>query len=257
MAEESTFGRRPDYARHEHPVRYTVALEPHHKTWLFALDVPGALPPDTRLRGDLQLRALRPIGERYHYEMLSWVDFRYGERTSRGALDRALAYPAQRNPRVVALGRQWATETTDQRDILLKALRLYNREFSYTLEPPLLDPVNPYDDFVFHSKQGFCEHFSGSFALLMRPTIVGLEIVCPWPMGSATSSYAREAMPSSTNLCRGISPIASSTRSSAMPSRRSMSTMRRRVRSDVMPMPLPVPLISRSIARRRGSGPRA
>jgi protein-glutamine gamma-glutamyltransferase len=183
MAEEAMFGRRPDYARHEQPVRYTVALEPHHKTWLFALDVPGALPPDTRLRADLQLRSLRPIGERYRYEMLSWVDFRYGERTSRGALDRALAYPAQRNPRVVALGRQWAAETKDPRDILLKALRLYNREFSYTLEPPLLDPVNPYDDFVFHSKQGFCEHFSGSFALLMRAAGIPARIVTGYQGG--------------------------------------------------------------------------
>ena len=34
-----------------------------------------------------------------------------------------------------------------------RAIQLYNREFTYTLEPPLLDPRDPYDDFLFDSKR--------------------------------------------------------------------------------------------------------
>jgi len=60
-------------------------------------------------------------------------------------------------------------------------------------------------------------------------------------MGSGESSYARIASASSTKMCRGTAFIAASTISSRMPSARSRSIMRARVRSDVMPIPL-VPL---------------
>jgi hypothetical protein len=115
--------------------------------------------------------------------MMSWLDYRFGESASSGQLARALAYPPSRNPRTVALGRQWAAESPNPRDIVLKAMRFYNREFTYTLEPPVLDAASPYDDFLFRSKQGFCEHFSGSFALLMRAAGVPARVVTGYQGG--------------------------------------------------------------------------
>jgi transglutaminase-like putative cysteine protease len=44
----------------------------------------------------------------------------------------------------------------------------FSQSFTYTLEPPKLDVQDPYDDFLFNTKLGFCEHFSGAFTLLMR-----------------------------------------------------------------------------------------
>jgi transglutaminase-like putative cysteine protease len=183
MGEEPMYTRRPDYPRRERPVSYTVQLEPHNKNWIFALDVPATLPPETVLRGDLQMRSMRLITDRHRYEMTSYIDYRYGENAGRGLLARALAYPRSHNPRTVALGQQWAAETSNPRAILLKALRLYNKDFTYTLEPPALDTENPYDDFLFNSKQGFCEHFSGSFALLMRAAGVPARVVTGYQGG--------------------------------------------------------------------------
>lgn len=42
-----------------------------------------------------------------------------------------------------------------------------HQHFAYTLQPGLLGQ-NRIDDFLFQSKQGFCEHYASSFALLMR-----------------------------------------------------------------------------------------
>jgi transglutaminase-like putative cysteine protease len=174
---------RLNYARRERPVRYAVTLEPHNKTWLFALDVPAVLPPDTYALGDLQVRDRRPVSERKRYEMSSYLDFKYGERTPQWALQSALHFDESRNPRTVALGRQWARETRDPRALLALAFQYFNREFTYTLEPPLLDERNPYDDFLFQSKQGFCEHYAGSFALLMRAAGVPARIVTGYQGG--------------------------------------------------------------------------
>ena len=45
----------PEFTAHGPPVAYKVTLEPHSKRWLFALDVPGKVPPRAFASADLQL----------------------------------------------------------------------------------------------------------------------------------------------------------------------------------------------------------
>lgn len=171
------------YAVARNATRYVVTMEPSNKNWLFALDVPAAVPPNAYSLVDLQLRSRRPGDERRRYEMTSWLDYRYGEDAGPLSLKWATRFDETRNPRTVALGRQWARENPDPHAILDRAIQLYNREFTYTLDPPLLDPRDPYDDFLFHSKRGFCEHYAGSFALLMRAAGIPARVVTGYQGG--------------------------------------------------------------------------
>lgn len=171
------------YSRGRNPTRYAVTLEPHNKNWLFALDVPATLPPGSILLHDRQLRQRQPVRDRKRYEMESYLDYRYGEGAQRGSLRESLRFDESRNPRTIALGRQWARESGDPRELLQKAFTYFNREFVYTLEPPLLDARNPYDAFLFESKQGFCEHYAGSFALAMRAAGIPARVVTGYQGG--------------------------------------------------------------------------
>ena len=182
MAAFSAQGQR-NYSRYERPSMYTVTLEPHNKTWMFALDVPATYPEGTQLLSDLQLRHRRPITERMRYEMMSFLNYRYGENTNPPQINRALRFDDTRNPRLVALGRQWAKENPDPRMLLQRAAQFFGTGFTYTLEPPPLDRTNPYDDFVFNSRQGFCEHFAGAFTLLMRAAGVPSRVVTGYQGG--------------------------------------------------------------------------
>ncbi len=176
--------QKTDYARRERSTAYAVTLEPHNKTWLFALDVPASLPPGSLLMGDLQLRSHRPVTERTRYEMSSYLDYKYGHGASAASRRQALQFDPERNPRTVALGRQWGRDAAgDPRALLAIAFQHFNREFTYTLEPPLLDPRDPYDDFLFESKKGFCEHYAGTFALLMRAAGVPTRVVTGYQGG--------------------------------------------------------------------------
>jgi transglutaminase-like putative cysteine protease len=172
-----------NYTRAQRPVRYTVTLEPSNKNWLFALDVPATVPRGSYMLADLQLRSHRPLDERLRYDMQSFLTYRFGEQM--GPLQQRwhLRFDESRNPRTVALGRQWARELREPRAILDRAIQLYNREFIYTLEPPLLDMRNPYDDFLFNTKRGFCEHYAGSFALLMRAAGIPARVVTGYQGG--------------------------------------------------------------------------
>jgi transglutaminase-like putative cysteine protease len=171
------------YSKSEIPVRYSITVEPHGKHWLFSLDVPGTIPPGSGVRHDLQLRAVRPVDQRLRYEMVSYLDYRYGEKLSGGWRDFALRFDEQRNPRTIALGRQWAAELRDPAAIVNRAFQHFNREFTYTLEPPILGDRHPYDEFLFETKRGFCEHYAGSFALLMRAAGIPSRIVTGYQGG--------------------------------------------------------------------------
>ena len=192
MSDFTAFGR-PEYASASRPSRYSVILEPNGKPWLFALDVPGALPKlespdlserdrDTLMLADLQLRARRPLESRVRYDMTSWLDYRYGEALTAQARELYTRIEGDANPRTRALGRQWAAETPDKRELINRAFSLFNTQFTYTLDPPLLGD-NPYDEFLFNTKLGFCEHYAGSFALLMRAAGIPARVVTGYQGG--------------------------------------------------------------------------
>ncbi len=172
-----------NYSKRERRVSYTVTLEPHQKTWLFALDVPALIPPGAHEQADLQLRDRQPVTERKRYEMSSYLDYKYGERMSQVGLQPYLRFPEDRNPRTIAMARQWARESADTRALLATVFQFYNREFSYTLEPPMLDRRDPFDDFLFQTKTGFCEHYAGSFALVMRAAGIPARVVTGYQGG--------------------------------------------------------------------------
>ncbi|HXZ48884.1 MAG TPA: DUF3488 and transglutaminase-like domain-containing protein [Usitatibacter sp.] len=181
----------PQLARAQQPARYDVLLEPSSKPYLFAIDAPAKAPPDAIETADMQLRARRPTDERRRYEMTSWLDYRYGAGESPEALRRASAFDPARNPRTVALGRSWAAADPDPRAIVERAIQLFNREFTYTLEPPALGRRDPYDDFLFGTKRGFCEHYAGSFALLMRAAGIPARVVTGY-QGGEVNPFSNE-----------------------------------------------------------------
>ena len=181
------------YTRSERPVRYVVTVEPHGMHWLFSLDVPGTVPAFAGLRHDLQIRSVRPVDVRVRYEMTSWLDYRYGENLPAMFRKLALSFDERRNPRTVALGRQWAAESATPTEVLGRALRLFNSQFTYTLEPPLLTSDDPYDEFLFEAKRGFCEHYAGSFALLMRAAGIPSRVVTGY-QGGEVNPLSRELL---------------------------------------------------------------
>ena len=174
------FGR---YASASRRVRYEVIEEPTTRNQVFALDAPASPPSDAIVRSDLEIRTRRPITEARRYEMSSWLDYKYGVDEDPAVLREASAYDPERNPRTVALGRRWAAQTHDPHEIIQRAIQLYNRAFTYTLEPPQLDPRDPYDDFLFNTRRGFCEHYAGSFALLMRAAGIPTRVVTGYQGG--------------------------------------------------------------------------
>ncbi|WP_339095117.1 transglutaminaseTgpA domain-containing protein [Deinococcus sp. VB343] len=154
---------------------YTTTLEPSGKPWLLTLDVPMNYPRPTILTSGFQTVTLRPSGLRTRYDWQSRAA-RLGRIESSERLNFDLLLPAGQNPQALALAAQWRTLEPRQR--VQAALEyLQNNNFSYTLSPPKLPAENRVDAFLFGTRQGFCEHYSSAFAVLMRAAGVPARVV--------------------------------------------------------------------------------
>jgi len=176
----------PRIAAEGDAVRYEITLEPHHRRWLFALDLPAVAPPHSIVGTDYQIYSVRPVNNRLRYDMTSFLNARFGAVESRFALNRALQNPSRANPRAKELGRALRQKHADDQSIINEMLGMFRRNFVYTLEPPLLGE-HPVDEFLFSTRTGFCEHYASAFAVVMRAAGIPTRIVTGYQGGEVNA----------------------------------------------------------------------
>ncbi len=173
------------------PVAYTVTLEPHNQRWLYALEMPaqtsgqdaGQGTKQSWMTSDYQLLTRNPIRQRIRYDMVSYPQYKIMTLT-RGERRTLLQLPGQQHPKTKELMQQWRNEGLSENQIIARALSLFNQDdFYYTLNPPLLinDRV---DDFLFDTKQGFCEHYASAFVVMMRAAGIPARVVLGYQGGA-------------------------------------------------------------------------
>jgi transglutaminase-like putative cysteine protease len=164
-------------------VAYEVTLEPHNKRWLFALDLPGKVPPRAFMSTDYQLFSTRPVNNRLRYDMTSYLNPVYGGNESSRALRRALYLPEGSSPRAQELAHELRTKYSDDGAIVDAVLSMFREQkFYYTLTPPLLGD-QPVDEFLFATRSGFCEHYASAFTVLMRAAGIPARVVTGYQGG--------------------------------------------------------------------------
>jgi protein-glutamine gamma-glutamyltransferase len=164
---------------------YAVTLEPHDKTWLFALDLPGIVPTGAVATDDFQIHNRVPVRNRTRYAMRSYTALTAGREERPGVLLAARQLPADTNPRARALATDWTRENPVPEAVAARALALFRQQpFVYTLSPPLLAD-NPVDRFLFDTRRGFCEHYAAAFVFLMRAAGVPARVVTGYQGGEA------------------------------------------------------------------------
>jgi len=145
---------------------YTISLEPHNNRWLFALDLPGKIPPWTTMHADYTLFFRRPVNKSRRYEMVSFTGYNTGGLKQPAA--EWIELPKSGNPQARQLAARLVRQTSDTDAAVDRVLEYFRTNgFAYTLKPPVLG-ADPIDDFLFRSKKGFCEHFASTFAFMMR-----------------------------------------------------------------------------------------
>jgi len=172
---------------------YEMTLEPNRLPLLPLLEATPSNDSDgPRLEGlrafqrsDLQWSTERPVTDRLRLTARAYLDHRHGPQTDELSLRDYVDLPAGYNPRTLA----WAealrndpryADASHERlvDAVLETIR---RGFTYTLTPGTYGDDNEsrfaIDEFWLDRKQGFCEHFSTAFVVVMRALDIPARVV--------------------------------------------------------------------------------
>ncbi|SDH76511.1 DUF3488 and transglutaminase-like domain-containing protein [Janthinobacterium sp. YR213] len=181
---------RIDIALEGQPSQYEVTLQASGQRRIFALDVPRSI---ERLPGNpyvvssaLEVLTVQPITSTVRYRASSQPSYRLQAGLSVAQQQPWLALPAGSNPRSVAWARALrghGAQALAPADAIAAVLQHFRRApFRYTLQPPLLGK-HGVDDFLFTTQAGFCEHYAGSFVVLMRAMGIPARVVTGYQGG--------------------------------------------------------------------------
>jgi transglutaminase-like putative cysteine protease len=168
-------------------IDYSIIVEPHGQPWLFSLMTPQTVENTSnsiRITPDSLLMNRIPIAQRMRYQVRSALQIDWPEAPQLNKLQRDLytRLPRNRNPQTRALADSWRSQGLNDGQIIAQALALFNREFTYTLQPPLLGQ-HSVDEFLLVTKRGFCEHFASSFSFLLRAAGIPARVIVGYQGG--------------------------------------------------------------------------
>jgi transglutaminase-like putative cysteine protease len=166
-------------------IHYDVTLQPSHRHWMFALDVPVDAPEGAVMGADHTLWSSKPIDQTLHYRVASATDYQLApEQLDSRIRAAALELPAGFDPGARALAERWRNAAgSDDAAVVRDALALFHDGgFAYDLDAPPLDR-NSIDDFLFNTKTGFCEHYASAFTFLMRAADIPARVVVGYQGG--------------------------------------------------------------------------
>jgi transglutaminase-like putative cysteine protease len=93
-----------------------------------------------------------------------------------------LTLPETFNPRTVERARLWRRMASEDRAYIDRVLAWFNAEHAYSITAPPLGRHTA-DEFLFDTKEGYCEHFSSAFVILMRAAGIPARVVTGYAGG--------------------------------------------------------------------------
>jgi transglutaminase-like putative cysteine protease len=169
------------------PTQYRVMLEPNGRNWAFALDMAREWTGDRNLRmgSDYQLGTFfgGPSARRLDYEVTSYIDYSAREPLTENERNLFRNLPEDSSPRARALAASWVTDQPSPQLVIDRAMDyLRSQPFQYTLTPPALG-AQPVDEFLFETREGFCEHYASALTVLLRAAGLPARVVTGYQGG--------------------------------------------------------------------------
>jgi transglutaminase-like putative cysteine protease len=168
------------------PTSYRVMLDTNGRNWAFALDMPASWSGASSLRmgSDYQLGSFFGTQRtRLDYRVTSYVDYSAREPITERERRTFTALPPDSNPRTRALAATFVADGANAKEVIARTMDyLRSQPFAYTLTPPPLG-AQPVDEFLFETREGFCEHYASALTVLLRSAGLPARVVLGYQGG--------------------------------------------------------------------------
>lgn len=160
------------------PIYYNVILEPTQQPWIFGLHLAEDQSNKYFQSRNFELFNNGLITQRTSYDLRSWRSNQTDVTLLDSGRRRTTSLPDDDgNEQSRRFAQQLRSSVNSDRDYVYAVLANFQQsEFYYTLNPSLLGD-NRIDDFLFNTREGFCEHYASSFAYLMRAVGIPSRVV--------------------------------------------------------------------------------
>ena len=174
-------------------INYTVTVDKQESRWLPMLELPLAYPSGPGVERTLYLTDAQQIGVRgvpngaLQYRAQALVRGTYNAPQPTETSVDVQTGPREWNPRTRAFAANLASRFPEPRSRIVALLKTFNAEqFYYTLKPPLYGAdkdITAIDEFLFDGRRGFCEHYAGSTAFILRASGIPARVVTGYQGG--------------------------------------------------------------------------
>lgn len=148
---------------------YRLLQEPSNQLWRFGLDLAIPQEADTGLTWDFRVVGKKTVSALTSYEVKSYPKATLDPTLPLWLRQRETKIPEEDNPRTILFAKElYDTSATDFEFIQKLLSHIRGNNFSYTLEPPILNTKNSIDQFWFDSQAGFCMHYAGALTYMLR-----------------------------------------------------------------------------------------
>ncbi|MBL4820480.1 MAG: DUF3488 domain-containing transglutaminase family protein [Gammaproteobacteria bacterium] len=158
-------------------IQYNIILEPTRQPWLYGLHLAEPLSAGISRGYKYELFDDKLVTQRKSYDLQSFRKYETDLQLPDSLRNRSIELPEEGNERSKELATSLRAGVESDRDFVYTVLSLFQQqEFYYTLNPPLLGD-NRIDDFLFNTREGFCEHYASAFTYMMRAAGVPARVV--------------------------------------------------------------------------------
>jgi protein-glutamine gamma-glutamyltransferase len=95
-----------------------------------------------------------------------------------------LRLPQKMDPQITDLAAKVTASLANSYDKSIAIQNYLRNNYSYSLNPPSIEPDDPVGSFLFKSKQGYCEYFAAAMVLMLRSANVPARIVNGFQTGT-------------------------------------------------------------------------
>ncbi|KAA8735519.1 DUF3488 domain-containing protein [Acinetobacter qingfengensis] len=164
---------------------YYLIMQPSQQAWFYALDFSLASKP-LILQSDLSWRLPFNLNQQQQFQLAYLLPQpKIDVELPIDKIRQNIQLPSSENPQSQQFAQQLFLQSgQDPQKYAQAVLHWFNtQQFSYTLSPPLLQDNNRIDDFLFHTRTGFCEHYASAFVNLMRMANIPARVVVGYQGG--------------------------------------------------------------------------